>query len=285
MASIFEPMLCGETDAVPASSILADWLIQPKLDGWRVLTVVREDGGMDFIVRSGTIYGGNLLPYISTPLLRLPAGTILDGELIGSEWGSVQSVMGSHGVHVPTERSPMLTFVAFDAIRHGDEDLRRMPLLDRLDVMRNMVTSVDHPQIQPCPTGPASQEAHDDFLRLGMEGSVVKRADSRYFSGQRVDAWRKIKRKVISDAIVTGFKAGKGELTGLIGAIEFRLVENGVESRCSGMDEATRLGMTQDPDWWIGQTIEVRHNGLMKSGKPRHPRYFRLRDARDLSPA
>lgn len=292
LPSIYKPMLCGDAPEPKGEG----WLIQPKLDGWRMICRIERDS-VDFLTRSGALHAGITVPYISEELrANFAPGTLLDGELLGPTCGHVGSVMNAHGVHKPTPSLPALSFIAFDLIRIGGgrevwdpttsrirasvlTDVRAHPVEDRVLSLQAYFDErgpLEH--VQMCPTDDASPEAHDAFITLGLEGSVFKRKGTGYASGQRSPNWLKLKAEHTCDAIVTGFKPGQGSFAGMAGAIEFDLIDNGVHSRCSGMDIKTRRHMTDHPDKWIGQRIEIKHNGLMKSGKPRHPQFVRLRD-------
>src|SRR5439155_17901478 len=48
----------------------------------------------------------------------------------------------------------------------------------------------------------ANVDAHREVIHLGFEGSVVKRADSRYVRGQRTRAWLKVKQRQEADVFV-----------------------------------------------------------------------------------
>jgi hypothetical protein len=52
-----------------------------------------------------------------------------------------------------------------------------------------------------------------------MEGVMAKRLDSRYVPGTRTDNWRKIKNTRRQEAVVAGYKPGKGNRAGLVGSL------------------------------------------------------------------
>jgi bifunctional non-homologous end joining protein LigD len=55
--------------------------------------------------------------------------------------------------------------------------------------------------------------------RLGLEGVVAKRLDSRYLPGKRSDAWLKIKNKQRQELVIGGWLEGEGNRAGRIGAL------------------------------------------------------------------
>lgn len=81
-------------------------------------------------------------------------------------------------------------------------------------------------------------------------------------------------------ATIIDFIPGQGEFEGLVGAIVVQL-ESGVITSASGFDLDTRVAMSSRPREYQGQVVEIAHNGLLESGKLRHPRFRRFRT--DLS--
>jgi hypothetical protein len=121
MEAFLKPMLCGKADLVPEGD---EWVAEPKFDGWRAVTHVGDQVRM-FCGREGSEYSGKL-PYIERVLRTiLPPDSVVDGELLGSEWGDVQGVMtrGNGQPHVPSSAVPALTYVLFDITRLNGEDL------------------------------------------------------------------------------------------------------------------------------------------------------------------
>jgi hypothetical protein len=72
---------------------------------------------------------------------------------------------------------------------------------------------------------------HEQFLALGLEGSVCKRTDSRYFN-RRTSAWVKIKPQKTAEAKIVGFKPGKKgtSLEGKCGAFKLEMLPDGAKT-------------------------------------------------------
>ena len=86
----------------PDSFDPATYVGEPKMDGWRLLVHIAEDG-VHLYTRTGNSKDGSL-PIIEAELgEQMPAGTWLDGEAVAMtikdgqvthDWGTVQSVLG-----------------------------------------------------------------------------------------------------------------------------------------------------------------------------------------------
>jgi bifunctional non-homologous end joining protein LigD len=277
----WKPMLASPADEMPAD--LSEWVLEPKWDGWRTLVVIEPAGVTVIGGRNNNTYNGKV-PYIESALAgALPAGTVLDGELVSlsNGWGHVQSTMTGKFAHRPTAADPALTFVAFDVLQVKGNLLTSVGWEHRRDVLE----MIDWPEYTYLtPNGQASLEAHLKMLAQGMEGSMLKRRTSAYQGGQRVPTWLKLKAIASEDCEIVGFEPGKNGRSGEVGAIIVRL-PSGVETTASGMTDKVRADMLANPQNYLGKLVEIAHNGVMDSGKLRHPRFKRLRDDKSPAPA
>jgi ATP-dependent DNA ligase len=279
MDARWKPMLCESADAMPEDP--AAWVLEPKFDGWRTLVVIESTGVTVIGGRNDNTYSGKV-PYIEQALAgALPAGTVIDGELIDPQggWNGVQSVMTSGIAHKPSALSPALTLVAFDVLQVNESDIRSLAWQNR----RQILEMTEWPaNTYLSPTGTADAATHVRMLELGMEGSVIKRRDGVYQSGRRSTMWLKLKAIATEDCEIVGFEDGKNGRAGEVGAILVKL-PSGITTTASGMTDKVRADMLANPDNYLGKLVEIAHNGIMASGKPRHPRFKRMRD--DRSPA
>jgi bifunctional non-homologous end joining protein LigD len=267
----------------------AEFVLEPKYDGQRVLVHVADDG-VHVFSHTGTVHDGKL-PKIEAEFARLPAGTWIDGEAVAfsvdgdfvvHDWGSVQSCLGANQTKAVLLEST-ITFVAFDLIAHANIDARSLPFRKRRELLEGIFALREWERVILTPQTPPSDEALAQLLAQGFEGAVVKSLGSRYQSGGRGAGQYKLKPQETEDFVVIGYKPGDHGWKGLVGSIIFggyrdgKIVEVG---RCSGMDMKTRLQVTKDPDKYLGTVIEVAHMGHMKDGY-RHPQWKRWRTDKD----
>lgn len=283
-----KPMLCASADDVP----LGDYVLEPKLDGWRFLMHNTGRGVISVAGRNASDYSGQL-PYIESEVAKcLPPDTCLDGELIGSEWGDVQSVMSSGGVHIPTRKNGGLHYVVFDVLRCDGQDTRSLPWAERRAILEaaNFDGYVARTDVYP-----ATPRALQVAIATGFEGVVCKMRDSVYTNG-RSSAWVKIKAEWTCEAQVVGWEVGTGSNSNRLGAFIVELLDENDMPKIGpdGKPVRTKVGggMTDTvrneflgrlvsramPTKWNGAVIEVKHNGELASGKVRHPTFVRRRD-------
>ena len=281
----YEPMKCAEGAGLPPGD---EWVMQPKLDGWRAIASITEDG---VTLRTRTGKEITTVGYLNEALEAFPPGTVLDGEIVSSGlsegWNRVQTICSrTTRPHVPTAADPALLFMAFDILVYEDVEQLRMPLDERLRVLKQAFMDavvLGFGVIRPVPTVEPSQEKLDQWLELGLEGAVVKHLDGLYQPGRRSPLCLKFKVKFTEDCELVGFyepTPGSKYDGRAVGGVRF-LRSNGYEGRAAGMDDATREDMYLNPMDYIGHVVEISHKGEQKSGAVRHPQYERLRHPND----
>jgi len=119
-------------------------------------------------------------------------------------------------VKLLAEQTPA-SFVAWDLLALGDEDLREAPLADRRARLERALSGAR----APVHLSPATRDralAEDWFRRFegaGLDGVMAKRIDEPYRAGERTMI--KIKHRRTADCVVAGFrwhKNGHGTMVG-----------------------------------------------------------------------
>lgn len=285
-------MNAAAADTVASACAGRDSVLEPKLDGYRLLCYIGEDGP-HLYTRNGNDKAAHL-PHVVEALLanpdKFPVGTWLDGEATTlavedgtvHDWGSLQSILGGNPKHRSVAEHA--SYTVFDLLAHRGIDARSLPFKARRGLLENLLAD-DCGPITLIPQLPATEEAHAQLLATGFEGSMVKWLDAPYRSGARGHGQFKLKGMATIDAIITGAKPGKNGFTGMVGSLIFsqyddegRLVERG---HCSGMTFAMRRWLTDNLDSLVAkrQVIEIRHMGRLPGTEGlRHPQFKRIRD-------
>ena len=217
-----EPMLAKPTLEIPTGD---GWSYEPKWDGFRAL-VFRDRG--ELYIQSRDLKPLNrYFPELQAPLLALggdTAGFVLDGEIViarpdgGLDFDSllIRIHPAESRVRMLAEQSPA-SFVAFDCLADGADDLRGRPFAERRTRLERVVA--DPPEsvrLTPSTTDPAvARHWFDAFEGAGLDGVIAKRADGPYEPGKRMMG--KIKHARTADCVVAGFrwhKNGPGSLVG-----------------------------------------------------------------------
>jgi len=218
------PMLAKPTPAIPTGE---GWMYEPKWDGFRAL-VFRD--GPNVQIQSRDLKPLNrYFPELEPPLLELggaDARFVLDGEVViarvdgGLDFDSL--LMRIHPaesrVRMLAAQSPA-SFVAFDCLGDGDDDLRDRPFAERRSRLERLVADPpESVQLTPSTTDPeVAGHWFNVFEGAGLDGVVAKRAEEPYQPGKRVMA--KIKHARTADCVVAGFRWHKNGPGTLIGSL------------------------------------------------------------------
>ena len=221
-------------------------LYEPKWDGFRSLSwsapAIRLDSRNE---RPLLRY----FPELTPALEQLPAGTVVDGEIVVVVDGSTSFDALGQRIHPAESRVNMLAeetpaeLVAFDILADRGEDVRREPFIERRERLVSIVSSLGHPwHLTPQTDDEATARAwFDDFESAGCDGVIAKRPDLPYQHSKR--AMIKIKHRRTIDVVVGGFREHKDG--GKIGSLLLGLYnENGdfhFIGHCSGFPDADRV--------------------------------------------
>ena len=203
-----EPMLAKASDGLPTD---AGWLFEPKWDGFRA--IVFRDGDEVYIQSRDLKPLDRYFPELLEPLrTALPDRCVLDGEVVIAHDGVLDFEALLLRIHPAASRVRMLadatpaSFVAWDLLALGDEDLRTVAQAER-SARLDAVLGGARPPIHRSPSTLDRATAADWFDRFegaGLDGVVAKRLDGVYQPGKR--AMLKIKHQRTADCVVAGFR-------------------------------------------------------------------------------
>ena len=289
----------------------ANWMWEPKLDGYRVLAFIGEHG-----VKLRSRRGLELAPSFPRLVAELQKqavnGMVLDGEIVAFDAAGRPSFNAlQNRVQLKTEReiaaadqqSPVV-FFCFDLLHFAGVNLRKAPYRDRRRYLSQCL--LPSPLVQLVHAAEDGKELHAAALASGFEGIIGKRKDSVYEPGKRSGAWLKIKPTNSAEFVIGGYTKGKGARAPL-GALLVGYWDGG-ELRYashvgSGFDDRTlaqvkaRLDPLQrktcpfaakpelhSPTAWVepSAVAEIRFQSWTDDGSLRAPIFLRLRD--DVDP-
>jgi ATP-dependent DNA ligase len=248
-----EPMLAKLTEALPQDG--GHFLFEPKWDGFRA--IVFRGGGDVFIQSRDLRPLDRYFPELHDALVAaLPDGCVVDGEIViatpnGLDFDALQMRLHPAASRVAKlARETPVSFVAFDLLASGGEDLREASQEERRARLERLVAGAGEPlHLTPMTRDPGvAAEWLQRFEGAGLDGVMAKPAGGTYQPGKR--AMLKIKHARTADCVVAGFrwhKAGPDELIGslLLGLYDEhdRLHHVGVTS---SFTMATRRALAQE---------------------------------------
>jgi len=222
------PMLSGAADELPASE---GWQFEPKWDGFR--TLVFRDGDEVMLQSRDSRPMNRYFPELVEPLLAaLPERCVVDGEvvIVGPNGLDFEALLlrihpAESRVKLLAEQSPA-SYVAWDLLALGDEDLREAPLAARRERLERALDGA----VPPVHLSPATQDralAEDWFRRFegaGLDGVMAKQLDAPYRPGERTMI--KVKHSRTADCVVAGFRWHKNGKNTMVGSLLLGLYDD-----------------------------------------------------------
>jgi ATP-dependent DNA ligase len=234
------PMLSSSAAGLPGGE---GWLFEPKWDGFRTL-VFRDGDELMLQSRDEKPMNRYFPELVESLTAALPERCVLDGEIV---------IVGARGldfealllrIHPAASRVKLLaketpaSYVAWDLLAIGDEDLREVPLEQRRARLEEVLGEVK----APVHLSPATRDralAEDWFNRFegaGLDGVMAKRLDSPYRAGERTMI--KVKHSRTADCVVAGFRWHKNGPGTMVGSLLLGLFDDAGQLHHVGVTSA-----------------------------------------------
>ena len=253
--SALEVALATLVDAPPAGD---DWLHEIKLDGYRI--VARLDRGEVQLITRGGKDWTERAPAVARSIAALPVkNAVLDGELVSLLKSGISSFQSLQNA-LSEGRSDSLVYYAFDLLFVDGRDTRPLPLLERKEALAMLLAATSEAtnvRLSDHVVG-KGKTFFDKACRMGVEGTIAKRADAPYRSGRSKD-WLKIKRIARQEFVVGGFTPPSGARQHL-GALLVGVREDG------GLRYVGKVGTG-----FTARSLEELHARLTRIEQPRSP--------------
>ena len=286
------------------------WIFERKLDGERCLAF--RSGSQVRLMTRNQKEDTSTYPEITEALAAQQASDfIIDGEIVAFDDGQtrfarLQQRLGVRHPGPDLRAEVPVCYYIFDVLWAGDRDVRPLPLRERKQILRGLLTF----------GGPLRFTEHKNtdgeaYFRQacasGWEGVIAKRADAPYRAGRTRD-WLKFKCESGQEFVIGGFTDPRGSRTGF-GALLLGYYDSGHELIYAGkvgtgfsrqtLDSlhATLARLEQDrPPFdrgrlprsgvhWVQPRLvaQVGFSEWTDGGELRHPRFQGLRDDKDAA--
>ncbi|MCU1487049.1 MAG: ATP-dependent ligase [Actinomycetia bacterium] len=217
-----KPMLAKLSREMPVGD---EYVYEPKWDGFRCI-VFRDGDEVELGSRNEkplTRYFPELPPAL---IANLPERCVIDGEIVIPGDGGLQFDALLQRIHPAASRVKLLSeewpasFVAFDLLALGDDDLTGRPFAERRKLLEQALAKAE-PPVHLTPATSDAAVARDWFERFegaGLDGVIAKATDLQYVPDKRL--MLKVKHERTADCVVAGFrwhKDGEGVGSLLLG--------------------------------------------------------------------
>lgn len=259
--------------------------VQPKLDGVRCYTRLKENGEIGMFSRNHKEFMN--CNHLKAQLYDVFTGSpdiVLDGELYNHEYrDNFNKIISIVRKQKPTpedmtESAAKLEYHVYDMFDFNNPDLKYVGRLSKLH--HNVI---DCPKVHLVETFDAFHEAdvlhHEEkFLKQGYEGAMLRINDT--YQQRRSHGLQKVKRFHDSEFTITGFIEGKGKFTGGLGKF-LGVDEDGREievpfQKCT-IENRKRIWETRN-DYYLGKVATFEYFERTPAGAYRFPQFKGIRD-------
>lgn len=291
---VFECMLAHD-GAKHEKKITGKKLLEPKLDGVRVITIVNMDNRtVTQYTRNGKILEnfGHITAAIEENIDLIGRSMVLDGEMVSSSFQALMkqvhrkdNVQADDAVLMLFDILPLSEFQAGESVM-GQK--RRSNLLKTMKPIFDKISNIGVlPQIEVDLESYVGELQFKEFNKQaiadGYEGIMIKDVDAVY-ECKRSASWLKQKPFIEVSLEVKDVEEGTGKNAGRLGALVLEGVDDGqtISVNCgSGFSDADRDSFWDSRDSLPGQIVEVRADAVTQNQDGtyslRFPRFLHFR--------
>ena len=306
----YEPMLPTLTQDIFQRS---DWLYEPKLDGYRVLSFVDVPSRKVHLRSRGGQAYEDRYPEIARWIKREPvARAVFDGEVVAIGPDGRMSFQRLQNRSASSDTQ--LRYYVFDLLYLDGFDLLGVHLSDRKALLHAVLAPLG---------GVEEVSVFDDGLSLfhaaqaqSLEGIVAKKRDTVYEPGKRVRTWLKIKTSQTDEFVVVGYTSGTGRRAETLGSLILGYYDSAGKLRYAGhvgtgfdedslqdmlrrlrplrrstspLDEPVPRGGGSSRAGGVGVwvdpkiVVEIKFSERTEDGRLRHPVFMRVREDKPVT--
>ncbi|WP_240966203.1 non-homologous end-joining DNA ligase [Pseudoflavitalea sp. G-6-1-2] len=184
-----------------------DWLFEIKWDGYRAVAEW-QDKKLKLYSRNGLSFMQKY-PLVVSAIMQLKHNCILDGEIVVTDekGRSRFQLLQEYDQHPELP----IRYYIFDLLSLNGEDIRHLPLINRKELLQNLLSKYKGDILQYSDHVEAKgKQFFKHAVKLDMEGIIAKKADSEYEAGTRTRNWLKIKNHNSEEAIIAGYTSPRG---------------------------------------------------------------------------
>jgi DNA ligase-1 len=293
---LFECMLAHD-GANHEKKVTGKKLLEPKLDGVRVVTIINADNKTATMYsRNGKVLEnfGHITAAIEANIDLFERSTVLDGEMVSSSFQALmKQVHRKSDAQTDDARLMLFDIVPLSEFQKGKSVLgqkRRSNLLRSMKPVFDKVGSIDIiPQIEIDLAEYVGElqfkQYNKEAIEAGFEGIMIKDVDAIYECKRSV-SWLKQKPFIEVSLTVTAVEEGTGKNAGKLGALICEGEDDGKKIQVnvgSGLTDSQRAEFWNDQQALMGQIVEIRADAATRNQDSedvwslRFPRFLRFR--------
>jgi bifunctional non-homologous end joining protein LigD len=294
LTSFKEPMKAQLTDLPAFDS--DDWIFEVKWDGYRAVAEISPSGNKLYS-RNGLTFD-KAYPKVFDALKKIKKKAVIDGEIV---------VFDEHGKpnfqklqNYKSNDKYLIQYYVFDCLEAEGKDLTNLTVIERKQILQKLLPKSD--VIVFCDHVDGEGKAlFREMKKMGLEGMIAKRKNSKYYIGKRTTDWLKIKNIQTQEAIIVGFSEPKGSRSSFgslllavkkrgklvsIGNVGTGFTDKSLKELHAKLKKIIRttspldVPIKQTPDiTWVDPVLvcNIRYTEITDDGSVRHPVFQGLR--------
>src|SRR6186713_2425455 len=206
------PMLAKSVKDIPTGAMS----FEPKWDGFRSI-LFRDGDKVEIGSRNERPMTRYFPEVVAAVLANFPERSVIDGEIVVADPGNtfLDFEALQQRIHPAASRVKLLaeqtpaSFIAFDLLALGDDDLTEQPLERRRAALEECLAAAQPPvHVTPVTRDlDMARRWFEQFEGAGLDGLIAKPLDLTYQPDKRVMA--KIKHERTADCVVAGYRVHK----------------------------------------------------------------------------
>jgi DNA ligase-1 len=294
---VFECQLSHDS-ANHESKVCGEKMIEVKLDGVRVITIVYPEGRVDQFSRNGKelLNFGHVKEQLSKVAHRFDGPMVLDGEIMSSSFQDLmKQVHRKDNVAATDAVLNLFDIIPLCMFEEGVADIPQLmrsqqlqswydehaSILPNVTVLQHEIVNISTPE-----GNQRFKEINAKAIEGGYEGIMIKEINAPY-QCKRTTAWLKLKPFIEVSLTVTAVEEGTGRNIGRLGAFvccgddDGKRIQVNVGSGFSDSDRDSFWASHVENDSIINQIVEVRADAVTQNQDGtyslRFPRFLRFR--------
>jgi bifunctional non-homologous end joining protein LigD len=199
-----EPMKARLTERPPPG----DWLYEIKWDGYRAMALLGSHT-VRLLSRNNKDLGSKFPELLPAFTDLKTSDTIIDGEIVALDEAGRPSFQLLQAREIGKQRPPIF-FYAFDLPRLEGRSLVSQPIEARKKSLKALLRRAEDRLRFSATLGSDANSLLQEISKLGLEGLIGKRAQSRYEPGARSGAWIKLKIQNEQEFVIGGYTEPSG---------------------------------------------------------------------------
>lgn len=289
-----------------------NWEYEVKWDGYRAVAFLNGKA-VSLKSRNNKSFADKFYPVFDA-IKNWKIKAVVDGEIIVATENGVSNFNKLQNWR--SEEDGELLYYVFDLLWYEGKDLTSLPLSERKSILAILIPKDDAIIRSGYSIAAKGLQFFDAAAKLGLEGIIAKKSDSRYYPGERSRDWLKIKSQKRQEVVIGGYTRNDGTskpfsalLLGVFEGKKFRYVGK-VGTGFKSKEQREMLDMfkplarktspfTENPDYnkpsrfrpnpphaeatWLKPELvcEIHYTEVTDEGVFRHPAFIAMREDKD----